>query len=210
MTNLHNSYLIVRENKTIMDHAQEYVEQQAMNKNTLHKINKVRRAKRLYLPFELVRFDGSHGTNCYYNNKKVSSIQQSFINKEKTKLIAKDYELWNNFKKWLVKQKIITILDFSRHAKWLQTISEDRSTIVINDKGVIDQFAQTQFNEVYSKGLGQTEFKNGFIGRLLLNGVVNILSTCEEEDESDSEDNLDYNKKHSYITNIRKQCNSCM
>jgi len=51
--------------------------------------------------------------------------------------------LWNNFKKWLVKQKIITILDFSRHAKWLWTISEDRSTIVINDKGVIDQFAQT-------------------------------------------------------------------
>ena len=96
--------------------------------------------KRLYLPFELIRFDGGHSINCYYNNKEVSFIQWSFMNEEKTKPIAKDYELWNNFKKWLVKQEIITILYFLRYAKWLWTTRKDRSIIVINNEGVIDQF----------------------------------------------------------------------
>ena len=70
ISNLHNSHQIVSDNKMIMDYAWEYIEQQLINKNILHKINKVRRAKRLYLPFEIVGFNGGNGTNCYLTIKK--------------------------------------------------------------------------------------------------------------------------------------------
>jgi len=65
------------------------------------------------------------------------------MKEENIKPISKDYELWNNFKQWLVKQEIIIIPDFNKCTKQLWTISDDTNKIAINIDEVIYQFERT-------------------------------------------------------------------
>ena len=64
---------------------------------------------------------------------------------------------------------------------------------------VIYQFEQTQIEDVFSKGSGCTEFSNGFIRRLLPNGVVKIISTHEEADKSESKNESYYNEENTVV-----------
>ena len=64
------------------------------------------------------------------------------------------YVQYDEVAKNLIRSITRKIVAFPFNLNLVYVISKDKSTIAINDKRVIDQLVQTQFNEVYSKGPG--------------------------------------------------------
>ena len=71
-------YEIISNNQIIMDYTRRYIAPIKDWKAIMNRINTVRLAKRLYLPFELVEIDRGQMTNTYENDTEVSSVNWNF------------------------------------------------------------------------------------------------------------------------------------
>jgi len=71
---VNTKYEIISKNQTIIDYVRSYIAPMKDWKAIMNRINIVRLAKRLYLPFKLVGVDGGQMTNAYGNDTEVSSV----------------------------------------------------------------------------------------------------------------------------------------
>ena len=81
--------------------------------------------KGLFLLFELVRVDEMQTMNEFHNNRERSAVKQKFINNQIEAPTPKDYQLWNEFKRQLQTEEIVTTFNFIQYIEWLQLISDD-------------------------------------------------------------------------------------
>ena len=95
-----------------MDYTYKYFYERSNYKDILYWINRVRMDKGLFLPFELVGIDRIQLTNTFYNNKEQSAVRQKFIQNQIETLTAKDYQLQNKFKQWLITKPVQTMYNF--------------------------------------------------------------------------------------------------
>ena len=77
-----------------MEFAVNFTENSNNSNKMLNRINKVRKHKSIYLPFELVGIDSHQGTNIYFNNDKASSLHWKCMHQDRTDiLMPKDYQI---------------------------------------------------------------------------------------------------------------------
>ena len=51
----------------------------------------------------------------YHINDKVSTIEWSFLKDEpQQRITVKEYEIWNQFKRWLKREGVVTVIDFNK------------------------------------------------------------------------------------------------
>ena len=74
-----NEQIVMSNNKTLMQHAIDYVHQTHKAIEALKHINFVRLKKNTWLPYELVGCTGIEQTSCYINKQEKSSLQWQFV-----------------------------------------------------------------------------------------------------------------------------------
>ena len=156
-------------NKTIMDYAQQYIQQNQVNEMSIAAINQVRIFKRMYLPCELIGLNGKFLTKEARVEEEKSSILWMIEFEEVPKPSKKSFTAWNNFVRWIVTQDITTIVDFESKMKtkyemamngqYIREINNNTWTVYEKDDiqynqqryRIIDQVIETQWKKVIAE-----------------------------------------------------------
>ena len=119
----------ISKNKTIMDYAIEYVEQNELTMKYTEAINHVRIYKRMILPCELTGFYGDKVTKeareIFETSSLIWNIDFENVRKPHKKLI----EIWREFIEWIKLQRIETVIDFDGFVSTKYEISPDQKWV---------------------------------------------------------------------------------
>jgi len=95
-----------------MKYVIEYTEIMKLDSNILYHLNFIRLKKKIYLPYELVSFEGNAKTLYFSNINEKSLICWNIEKPIETLILKSQKQIWMHFIDWLSIRIISTVKDF--------------------------------------------------------------------------------------------------